>query len=56
MLYYFRVVPDNTFVRAEQDPEVVNQVEVDFGSSRFSDPSGCEELEYAQVEGKPRFI
>jgi hypothetical protein len=56
MLYYFRVVPDNTFVRVEQDPEVVHQVEVDSGSSGFPDPFVCEEPEYTQVEGKPRFI
>ena len=41
-------------MKVEQDPEVVNQV--DLGFSGFSGPSTAiiKEPEYAQGEGKPR--
>jgi hypothetical protein len=56
MHFYFRVVPDNTFVKVEQDPEVINQVEGDLGCSGFSGPFEVviEEPECTQVEGKLR--
>jgi hypothetical protein len=54
--FYLRVENDSTFVKLEQDPELLNQV--DLGSPGFSGFSGLsaevEEPESAQVEGKPR--
>jgi hypothetical protein len=58
MHFYLRVVNDNSLVKAEQDPEVINQVEGGLGCSGFSGPFEVviEEPECAQVEGKPRCI
>ena len=54
--FYVRVENDNSIVQVEQDPGVVDQV--DLGFSGFSGPSAAvfEEPEFAQGEGKPRFI
>jgi hypothetical protein len=54
--FYFRVEDDKSIVQVEQDPGVVNQVDLGFSGFSGISATGFEEPDYTQVEGKPRFI